>query len=292
MNNVEFSSVKITKALHDAVKGASDILGKSEQDFIHSVLAFEVGRIIRENSETIHLYGESIEDDVESLRRYFSLKEEGKRVGLMTGGTRRHLENISKAMELAWKEVESDVSNEDDDFKLFFRNVDYERKCNSLKDQLLSGSLDEDIDYEKMEFVVKGKQEKYRAEKGYLESEIPFWFVPRLYQSIVDPHAFLTQADLALSLAQEIDTGNFTIREIVLFIFTFRQLAEGSKKKLEGFLGKKRMDRIEKLIESRIKNYIISRIDESLDILERKNEESGQEEKKLEEPEEPEESED
>ena len=270
MSNIEFSSVKITKALHEAVKGVSVFLDKSEQDFIHSVLAFEVGKIIRENFETVHLYGESVKDDVESLKRYYSLRREGEYVKLAMSGTYHHFKNISKAMELVGDELEEDEKEigKDEDFRLLFRNIGYESSCQGLRDELISDLFDGTIDYEKAELEVKEKQEKYREEKGYLESEIPFGFVPRIYQSIVDPHLFLSQADLALTLAQQIDAGNFTIREVVLFVFTFRQLADKSKKKLENFLGKERMDRIKKLINLRVKDYLMDEIDGVLDMLE------------------------
>lgn len=270
MSNVEFSSVEITKALHGGIKGASKILGESEQDFIHSTLAFAVGKVVKDNFETVHLYGESVEDDTKSLRRYFSLRKEGKKVRMGMSGTRSNFENISKAMELVWEELgeEEDVVDGEDEFRLFFQNIGYEEGCSFLRMKRLLSLSEEGKSNKETELIIREEQAEYRTEKGYLASEIPPGFTSRFYQSIVDPHLFLSQVDLAISLAQEIDAGNFTIRDVILFVIVFRQLGEKSKKKLEDFLGKKRMDRIKKLVSLQVKDYIIDKIDEGLDVLE------------------------
>ena len=78
MSNVEFSNVQITKALHEAAKGCAEIKNISEQDFIHRTLAFQIGEILSEEVEFLVLTGESVEKDVGLLRRYISLRKEGK----------------------------------------------------------------------------------------------------------------------------------------------------------------------------------------------------------------------
>ena len=281
MSSVEFSSVEITKALHGGIKGASEILGKSEQDFIHSALALAVGKVVRENFETVHLDGESVEDDVESLRRYYSLKREGAHVSLMFSGDHESFENISKAMELVAKEIEGEDFEEDENFKLFFKNIGHEGGCVFLRSKLILPSSEEGRSYKELELEVREEEAKYRAERGYLESEIPIGFGPRVYQSIVDPHLFLSQMDWVTSLAQQIDAGDFTIREVVFFAIMFRQLGKESRQKLENFLGKKRMERIKRLIDLKAKAFITSGIDEVLDMIEGKDvQEEGEDEEK------------
>ena len=50
MSNIQFSDIQITKALHEAVKGCSEITKMPEQDFIHMAIAYAVGTITSRES--------------------------------------------------------------------------------------------------------------------------------------------------------------------------------------------------------------------------------------------------
>ena len=97
-DNIEFSSIHITKSLREAIRGAAELSEWSEEDFIHQTLAFMVGRIIQEKVEVVNLRGKTVDEDFERLKYWWSMQKEGKRVRLRMGGDSDHFEINSKAL--------------------------------------------------------------------------------------------------------------------------------------------------------------------------------------------------
>ena len=76
--NIKFSSVPVTVSLHEAIKGAAELSGKSEEEVIHQTLTSFVWHIIQSSSEIVTLKGESVEDDFNLLKYYWEKQQEGK----------------------------------------------------------------------------------------------------------------------------------------------------------------------------------------------------------------------
>ncbi len=276
--NIEFSSVRITKALHEAVKGVVEIEGeRTEEDFIHWALSFMVGRIIHSDFEVVRLSGNSVDEDVESLKRYFSMKKDGKNVVLGMGGSSENFGVIAKAMEKVsdeWDEWPDSSSR----FDLLFKNIKYEDELNLIKHDKLLELTAEKITKEEYDKFLE-EEERYRNDKGYLESEIPFGFTTRFYQSLIDPSLF-SLSEHFLSFVSIIESGNYTIRDVVLFILLYEALKKDAKRRVSVFLGEERIEQINQVFKQLPKKKILKIIDEGLERFDDKvedREEDGEE---------------
>ena len=135
-NNIEFSSIRITKALREAIKGAAELGERSEEDFIHQTLAFMVGRIIRNKFEVVNLRGESVDEDFELLKHRYAMQKEGKRVLLRTEGDSDNFEIYHKAMSkmVEWLKDKEDIETSVyDPFELFWKNIKHEEEWKKLE---------------------------------------------------------------------------------------------------------------------------------------------------------------
>ena len=225
-NNIEFSSIPVTKALHEAIKGVVDITGETEEDFIHWSLALMVGRVILRNFEFVHLSDKSVEEDFESLKHCLSLRDKGKNFVLRWKINSSSDFDVSlEAIEKMRKEFDlgEDFFNVPSSFELLFRNIANEQVCSNIKYEGLSDLLEGKITLEEHNAVVEEKQEKYRVDKRYLKSEIPFAFISEIYSSLIDP-SLLSQIEHLLVLAKTIESGKFTTKEVILFFFLLRSL--------------------------------------------------------------------
>ena len=140
-NNIEFSSVQITKALDEACKGCAEIMEISDQDFLHMTLARSIGEIISKHFEFIILRGESIKEDVELLRKYIFLRKGGGKVILINSGNSWNFKNISKAMDIVEDEFVGLGKNDMGKFDLLFKNAQYEQERRLIGDQMISDDL-------------------------------------------------------------------------------------------------------------------------------------------------------
>ena len=272
--NIKFSSVPVTESLHEAIKGAAELSGTSEKDIIHQSLAFFVWRIIQSSSETITLKGESVEEDFNLLKYHWKLQKEEKRVFLRYGGTARHLRMISKAMKKyqEWLEDKEDnVSRDHDPFESFLENIEHEKnwenELSEIKTKIatLQLSLDPEnfeanetihLQLKKLEKDLKLKEqegEKYRENKGYLQSEIPPGTIP-FPQNFID--------DKIAQIITTVNAGNIPSIDDLLYLILFGKGAYNQiKKGIIKLAGKKRAKRLFKAVEKRIRKHLDDVVD-------------------------------
>lgn len=203
-NNIEYNSIRVTKALREAIKGAAELAEMSEEDFIHKALAQKVGEVIAKKSEIITLHGDSVEEDLESLREWVKISKEGeKKVILQRGGNAEQMEVMLEAMDKLFNEIKdgdsTDIDNQPDNpFMLLWQNIEYENKW---KMQTWEKSLEMatgEITLDEYEKFLAEEGRKYRETNGYLESEIPFIFVSRI-------HALAPVPDISYAVEELVD---------------------------------------------------------------------------------------
>lgn len=258
-NNIEFSSIPITKSLREAIRGAAELSEKSEEDFIHQTLAFMVGRIIQKNFEVVNLRGETVDEDFERLKYWWSMQKEGKRVRLHMGGNSDHFEINSKAMSKMgeWLKGKEGIDvPADDPFELLWKNIKYEADWKSLASKKASELLDGKITLDEHEKFLNEEERKYREERGYLQSEVPFEFVPGVQASALIPE-ILSESEQLLQLAETIETGNFSLWDALLYFFLLRE----GKRTVIKWVGKKRAKKILGIAKTRIRKALDEKID-------------------------------
>ena len=267
--NIKFSSIPVTESLHEAIKGVAELSDKSEEDVIHQSLSFFVWRIIQSSSETITLKGESVEEDFNLLKYHWKLQKEGKRVFLHYEGTASHFRVISKAMKKYQKwleDKEDNVSRDYDPFESFLTNIENEKEWQNevtaikMKIATLQISLkpDDSVDYEakklqleklEEELVLKEDEgEKYRKDKGYLQSEIPLDTIPF-------PQNFVT--DKIAEIIRAVNAGNIPSIDDLIYLAlfgkgTYNQIKKGIIK----LAGKKRAKKLFKAVTKRIRKHL------------------------------------
>ena len=260
-NNIEFSSVQITKALDEACKGCAEIMEISDQDFIHMILARSIGEIISKKFECIILKGESIEEDVELLRKYISLRKEGGKVFLLNQGNLYNFENISKAMDIVKEEFVGLGKNDMGKFDLLFKNIMYEQERRFIGNEMISG----DLTIENPEGV-REKQEKFRQDKGYLISEIPPNFsFGGIYAGLGDPSSMLQVQEL-IGMAKSIKEGNFDPRDIIIFVLYLKTQEDNIRRMIKKFLGSEASKEVIKITEKLLRDGIDDLLNEDEEV--------------------------
>ena len=128
-NNIEFSSIPITKSLREAIRGAAELSKQSEEDFVHQTLAFMVGGIIKKNFEVVNLRGRTVEEDLERLKYHWAMEKEGRKVILRMGGSSGNFKIIYEAMSKMeeWLKYKEDIDIPVyDPFELLWKNIEHE----------------------------------------------------------------------------------------------------------------------------------------------------------------------
>ena len=242
-NNIEFSSIRITKALREAIRGAAELSEQSEEDFVHRWLAFMTWRIIQRNVEVVHLRGESVEEDFECLKYRWTRQKEGKRVLLCNYGTSEQFRVMAEAQSKMkeWLKDKGDIDvRVDDSFELFLKNIEYEGKWINLlkweKDSELQG---EGITLDERERLLTEEGRKYREERGYLESEIPFGAAPGIQGSALIPE-ILSESKEIFKLLESSEEIKLSLKDVLLLWFVIR-LGKRGKRKVIKLVGKKRV---------------------------------------------------
>ncbi|MYB69515.1 MAG: hypothetical protein F4X75_13570 [Gemmatimonadetes bacterium] len=259
-NNIEFSSIPITKSLREAIRGAAELSEKSEEDFIHQTLAFIVGRIIQNKIEVVNLRGESVEEDFELLKYRYAMQKEGKKVRLsVKEGNPDNLDICLEAMS-KMKEWLKDKEAIDvpvyDPFELLWKNIKHEAEWKMLRWEKLSELKDKKITSDEREKFLNEEERKYREERGYLQSEVPFEFVPGVQASALIPE-ILSESEQLLQLAETIETGNFSLWDALLYFFLLRE----GKRTVIKWVGKKRAKKILGIAKTRIRKALDEKID-------------------------------
>lgn len=85
-NMLEFSSIRITKSLNEAVTGAAELTEQSVEDFVHKSLATVTWQTLQNRSEIVQLRGESANEDFELLKYHWKMKRNGSPVILRSRG--------------------------------------------------------------------------------------------------------------------------------------------------------------------------------------------------------------
>ena len=198
MSKIEYSSIRITRALREAIRGTTELSGQNEENFIHQTLAFWVGNVIKKESEIISLKGESVEEDFELVKQWWTMQKEGKNVILAQGGNADQLQIMSEAMSKLYAEVikEESKSGENNDspdspFKLLWKNIEHENEWIELKEQMSLKMMKGEITLDEYEEFVDKEGGKHRKERGYLQSEIPLQFVRRTQMGPMFPFDLL-----------------------------------------------------------------------------------------------------
>ena len=262
-NNVEFSSIPITKSLREAIRGAAELSKRSEEDFVHQTLAFMVGRMIQKNFEVVNLRGETVDEDFERLKYWWSMQKEGKRVRLRMGGDSDHFEINSKALSKMkeWlKDKEGIAAPVDDPFDLLWENIKYEEDWKRIESEKALDLLNEKITVDEYNKFSTEEGRKFREERGYLKSEVPFEFVPGIQASALIPE-ILSESEQLLQLAETIETGNFSLWDALLYFFLLRE----GKRTVIKWVGKKRAKKILDIAKTRIRKAL----DEKIDMMEK-----------------------
>ena len=258
-NNIEFSSIPITKSLREAIRGAAELSEKSEEDFIHQTLAFMVGRIIQKNFEVVNLRGRTVDEDFEHLKHHWSMEKEGKKVILRMGGSSRNFKIIGEAMSKMeeWLKDKEDIDVPAyDPFESFWKNIKHEGEWERLKWEKELERQNKKITLDEHEKFLNEEERKYREERGYLQSEVPFEFVPGVQASALIPE-ILSESEQLLQLAETIETGNFSLWDALLYFFLLRE----GKRTVIKWVGKKRAKKILGIAKTRIRKALDEKID-------------------------------
>ena len=257
MSNIEFSSVGITKALHEAVKGAAELRDQSEEDFIHQVLAFFVGQTMLNKSEIIILQGETVEEDFRLLKRAWKLGKEGKRVITRWGGNKGQWRIISKAHEKMadWLEQRGEEEakvngQEDDPFGLLWKNIKHEKQWALMKQEKSLDMMKGKITLDEYESFEAKEGAEYRTTRGYLASEIPIVFIPSP-QMMIPPE----EIDRVLEIVKVVEDGNLSSLSLedILYLVAGKGVFNQIRKILKKRLGKKKLDEFDQAITLRLK---------------------------------------
>ena len=258
-NNIEFYSIPITKSLREAIRGAAELSEKSEEDFIHQTLAFMVGRIIQKEVEVVSLRGETVDEDLERLKHHWSMEKEGKKVILRRGGTSRQIKIHAKARAKMdeWLKDKEDIDVPVyDPFELLWKNIEHEEEWKMLRWEKLSELKDKKITSDEREKFLNEEERKYREERGYLQSEVPFEFVSGIQASALIPE-ILSESEQLLQLAETIETGTFSLRDALLYFLLLRE----GKRTVIKWVGKKRAKKILGIVKTHIRKAIDEKID-------------------------------
>lgn len=262
-DNIEFSSIPITKSLREAIRGAAELSKRSEEDFVHQTLAFMVGHIIQEKVEVVNLRGKTVDEDLERLKHHWSMEKEGKKVILRRGGTSRQIKIQDKAMSKMeeWLKDKEDIDIPVyDPFELLWKNIEHEEEWKKLRWEKLSELKDKKITSDEREKFLNEEERKYREERGYLQSEVPFEFVPGSQASALIPE-ILSESEQLLQLAETIETGTFSLRDALLYFLLLRE----GKRTVIKWVGEKRAKKILGIVKTRIRKAL----DEKIDMMEK-----------------------
>lgn len=223
--------------MREAIRGTVELSGQNEEDFIHQILAFFVGNIIINESECVSLKGESVDEDYELFKQYWTMKKEGKNVLLHTSGGADQLRIMDEAMrkfrtEMGKKiEVDYNSPNPNISFNLLFENIDHENEWVHLQEQKSLEMMKGEITLDEYEEFVDKEGKKHREEKGYLQSEVPFQLIRRT-QMLGIPPSMLNFSDEGTSaafdaselieeiieLGKTIDSDKHSLQEVVKFL--------------------------------------------------------------------------
>ena len=258
-NNIEFSSIHITKSLREAIRGASELSAQSEEDFIHQTLAFMVGRIIQKNFEVVNLRGRTVDEDLERLKYHWFMEKEGKKVILRMGGNSGNFKIICEAMSKMeeWLKDKEDIDAPAyDPFELFWKNIKHEEEWKRLEWEKELERQDKKIALDEYEEFLNKEKQKYREERGYLQSEVPFEFVSGIQASALIPE-ILSESEQLLQLAETIETGTFSLRDALLYFLILRE----GKRTVIKWVGEKRAKKILGIVKIRIRKALDDKID-------------------------------
>ena len=262
-DNIEFSSIPITKSLREAIRGAAELSEKSEEDFIHQTLAFMVGRIIQKNFEVVNLRGRTVDEDLERLKYHWSMEKGGKKVILRMGGNSGNFKIICEAMSKMeeWLKDKEDIDAPAyDPFELFWKNIKHEEEWKRLEWKKELERQDKKIALDEYEEFLNEEEQKYREERGYLQSEVPFEFVSGIQASALIPE-ILSESEQLLQLAETIETGTFSLRDALLYFLLLRE----GKRTVIKWVGEKRAKKILGIVKTRIRKAL----DEKIDMMEK-----------------------
>ena len=258
-SNIEFSSIRVTKAIREAIADAAELTETSTEDFVHMALAFSVSRAIHQTTEFVSLRGESIDEDFGLLKYWDEEKRKGRRVVLRTGGNadqlRVMIEAISKFEKQKEGGGEADISpsQSDNRFGLIWENIEHEQSLHRLRHKKSLEIQDKQISSDEQERILNELEKKYREEKGYLRSEIPIGFAQGP-QMMLDPMSFaaLSSAEI-LELVKAIESGDLSLEEIVAVLLSLKAGYNWVVKKV----GEEHVEKLKKAIKNRLGEFVV-----------------------------------
>lgn len=271
MAKIEYSSVHITQALREAIKGASELTEQTEEEFIHRILAFGVERAIRNNSETIIHESKNVEEEFESLKRGWELEQKGKFVLYAQRITSSYdpdvfLEAQEKFRQ--WKKNKPPLppSSVRNSLKSLYKNIEHENKWEMIKGEKSVQMMKGKMTYDDFEKFVEDDGDKYRKEKGYIQSEIPigmrgaveasmgFPDLASLIPSLMGEIEYVSKmAQAVVEIVESDDDDTFTDEILPYIITVVSTLA--IRNKIVKILGKKRYERFCKILKRRARKF-------------------------------------
>ena len=253
-NMLEFSSIRITKSLNEAVTGAAELTEQSVEDFVHKCLATVTWQTLQNRSEIVQLRGESANEDFELLKYHWKMKRNGSPVILRSRGNSRQLRIMSNAQaefEKWLNDNDETNSHPHDHFESLLKNIQQEQRWNIVKHERSGELRREGVSYEECEGLLSQESNKYREEHGYLESEIPF--DPSLgIQASVPISELLSEFKDFEEWKRFIVDGGLSLKDIAILVLSWKLI----RTKIIGFVGKKRFKRISAIFKKCLRNYI------------------------------------
>ena len=257
-NNIEYSSLCISKSLHEAIRGVSELGGQTEANFIHKSLATSVWWMLQRKAEVVRLKGESIAEDFKLLKHHWTMKKEGKITILRCAGNSQQIGIMAEAqaeMQKWLKDKKDWDSHANDPFALFLKNIGYENTWDMRRWEKDFALQEEGITFDEREKLLTEEGRKYREKRGYLESEIPFDPAFGIQASLIPE--ILSESETISKLGEVIWRGSFSLIDVVLLLVLWGV----GKKKVRKWIGKKRIEKISNICKVRLRKSIDKLID-------------------------------
>ncbi len=253
-NMLEFSSIRITKSLNEAVTGVAELTEQSVEDFVHKSLATVTWQTLLNKGGIVELRGESANEDFELLKHHWKMKRNGSRVILRSCGNSHQMRIMSNAQaefERWLNDKDETDSHPHDPFESLLKNIQHEQRWNIVKYERSDELRREGVSYEECEALLSEESNKYRDEHGYLESEIPF--DPSFgIQASIPISELLSEFNDFQEWKRSIVDGGLSLKDIAILVLFWKLI----KTKIIGFVGKKRFKRISAIFKRRLRNYI------------------------------------
>ena len=145
-------------------------------------------------------------------------------------------------------------------FDLLWKNIKYEEDWKRIESEKALDLLNEKITVDEYNKFSTEEGRKFREERGYLKSEVPFEFVPGIQASALIPE-ILSESEQLLQLAETIETGTFSLRDALLYFLLLRE----GKRTVIKWVGEKRAKKILGIVKTRIRKVL----DEKIDMMEK-----------------------